>query len=499
MSRISLHSALVRLLLLLVTLLLAPPSICAETPATPDEIARGLAGLAPIEGMAGFSGKGYAQYASRVDQSWAIYQGRIATPMTRWAVQELTPGADKTLFYPFSGPDFPTPVFLLPDTTRYILIANQRAGQPLASTALTPAEATRLFQKYQAAWHKFGKIGFFLTNDLMRDTRPTGKEINPTGILMAFAARLGFTVESVQPVSLTATGEVLEEKAITEANWSSVRITLRRKENPQKIILDYVYMDLSDAGLGKHPENLEFIRKSARHPVLFKAASHLPQSPEFAQIRQAVVEGSNFIVQDETGIDYGLLNQSHRVQLYGNFTRQHNLFPGSPQSALAKAYKENSAVRHLDFRIGYEKASGSALIVASRGNVASGPQALDRQEQEILKGLENYRKRERHVFVALEDRETPYRDYLGQLREALAPTLRHLQNTLPPGKNVVLALRPAVDGKPQGIRVERSSGHADTDRKILAGISRQPALPAMTPQLQARGEQLEVFFLLAKE
>lgn len=501
MSPNFLQSALVRFLLLLVTLLLAPPSMGAETAATPDAIARGLAGLAPIEGMAGFSGRGYAAYASRVDQSWATYQGRIATPMTRWAAQELPPTTDRTVFYPFSGPDFPTPFFLLPDTTRYILIANQRAGQPLASTALTPAEANRLFQKYQAAWQKFGVIGFFLTNDLMRDTRPTGKEINPTGILMAFAARLGFTVESVQPVSLSTAGEVVEEKALPEANWSSVRITLRRKDSPQKIILDYVYMDLSDTGLGKHPENLEFVRKSARHPVLFKAASHLPQSPEFALIRQAVVEGSNFIVQDETGIDYGLLSQAHRVQLYGNFTRQHNLFPGSPQSALAKAYKEDEAVRHLDFRVGYEKASGSALMVALRGNVraASAPQAVDRQEQEILKGLENYRKRERLVFVALEDRDTPYRDYLGQLREALAPTLRKLQSLLPPGKNVVLALRPAVDGKLQGIRVERSSGHADTDRKILAGIPRQLALPAMTPQLQARGEQLEVFFLLARE
>ncbi len=495
------RSALTRLLPLLVTLFLALPAMSADAPATPDAVARGLAGLAPIDGMAGFSGKGYAAYASRVDQSWATYQNRIATPMTRWAAQELTPGGDRTLFYPFSGPDFPTPVFLFPDTSRYILIANQRAGQPLASTALTPAEANRLFQKYQAAWHKFGEIGFFLTNDLMRDTRPTGKEINPTGILMAFAARLGFTVESVQPVSLSAAGEILEEKAQPEANWSSVRITLRRKESPQKIILDYVYMDLSDTGLGKHPENLEFIRKSARHPVLFKAASHLPQSPEFVQIRQAVVEGSNFIVQDETGIDYGLLNQSHRVQLYGNFTRQHKLFPGSPQSALAKAYKENSAVRRLDFRIGYEKTSGSALMVASRGNAqtASASPAVDRQEQEILKELENYRKRERVVFVALEERDTPYRDYLGQLREALSPTLRNLQKTLPPGKNVVLALRPTVDGKLQGIRIERSSGHADTDRKILAAIPRQLALPAMTPQLQARGEQLEVFFLLAKE
>ena len=521
-----------RFLLPLAVLLLASLSLArAETAvATPNEIARGLAGLAPISGMAGFSGPGYVQYASRVEQSWKIYQDRIATPMTKWAAQELPATTDKTVFYPFSGPDLPTPVFLRPDATRFILIANQRAGQPLAPAVLTPAEANKLFQKYLAAWQKFGVIGFFLTNDLMRDTRPTGKEINPTGILMAFAARLGFTVDSVQPVSLTPAGEIQEEKAAEDANWNSVRIVLRRGESRQKIVLDYVYMDLSDVVLAKHPENLNFIRKSGHHPVLFKAASHLPQNAGFTQIRQAVVEGSNFIIQDETGIDYSLLSQSHRVQLYGNFTRQHNLFPGNPQRALAKAYKDNDKVRSLGFKVGYEKASGSALMVALQGKlqVAAGPQPVvtpaavppapaaprpateqastgssapslaDRLEKEIRQGLETYRKRERVVFVALEDRDTPYKDYLGQLQGSLAPTLKAMENTLPPGKSLVLALRPGVDGKLQGVYVVRSSGDAATDKRILAGFPARPALPVLAPQLASRGEQLQVIFTLAK-
>lgn len=529
-SRFSFHF---RALALVAAVFLSPVATLHAEPAATvsvDDVARGLAGLAPISGMAGFSGPGYAQYASRVEQSWNIYLGRIGTPMSQWAARELPATTDKTVFYPFSGPDFPTPVFLRPDATHFILIANQRAGQPVAPAVLTPVEANRLFQKYQTAWQKFGVIGFFLTNDLMRDTRPTGKEINPTGILMAFASRLGFSIESVVPVTLAANGDIREEKALPENDWSSVRVVLRRGANRQKIVLDYVYMDLSDVVLAKHPENLNFIRKSGRHPVLFKAASHLPQNAGFTQIRQAVVEGSEFIIQDETGIDYGLLSHSHRVQLYGAYTRQHNLFPGTPQRELAKAYKDGDKVRKLGFKIGYEKASGSALMVALQGKLqvaaepapatppvrtaaavapAAAPQpaptpvattrpSAERLEQSVRQDIEAYRKRERVVFVALEDRGSPYRDYLAQMQTGLTPILNNLQHSLPAGKSAVLALRPAGDGKLAGVYVVRSSGDAAVDKKLLAGFPAQTALPRLTPQLAARGEQLQVIFTLAR-
>jgi hypothetical protein len=328
----------------------------------PDEVARGLAGLDAISGVAGFSGPGFERYQAGIDASWARYLGRIGAPMREWAGSELPATADTLLFYPFSGPDFPTAVLLYPEMRRYVLVANQAAGQPVDPANLKPAEAERLFAMYANAWNSFGQMGFFLTNDLERDARRPGKRINPTGILMAFAARLGFQILSVSPLTVLEAGELRVEAADGAANWASMRLLLKREG--RTVLLDYVSMDLSDAGLAKHPENLSFVRESARHTVLLKAASHLPQAPYFSSIRDAVIDGAACVIQDETGIEYGLLARNFQVRLYGRFIQPHVLFPNA-QRNLVRAYRDGQA-RPLKFRLGYEKSGGSALQVAIR-------------------------------------------------------------------------------------------------------------------------------------
>lgn len=497
------------LLTCVIALLLAASP--AQGTENPDQIARGLAGLSPIPDMPGFSGPEFARYGKQVEQSWQTYVARIGTPMTEWGKKELPAKTDATLFYPFSGPDLPTPAFLRPSATHYILIANQRAGEPVAPQKLSAKEASRLFGKYQKAWMKFGQIGFFLTNDLMRDTHPTAKDINPAGILMAFAARLGFTVESAEPISIGSNGELQVVNPADAGSWSSLRLGLRRNDNQQKVVLDYVYMDLSDAALLRHPENVAFIQHSARHPVLLKAASHLPQSPGFTQIRQAIVEGAPYIVQDETGIDYGLLKESFQVSLYGNYTHPHQLFPGSPQRALSKAYKENHDVHPLSFRVGYEKVSGSALMIALRGknpsstatpqkaSAANSQSLSDRLELQISQSLESYRKRERTVFLSLDNQEAAYRPYLGKLHTALLPSIKAVEAKLPEGKNLVMGLNIRANGTVQNVFLVRGSGDNSADKTALKNFSLPPSLPAQPPELKSNAEIVQVIFRLAKD
>jgi protein TonB len=72
------------------------------------------------------------------------------------------------------------------------------------------------------------------------------------------------------------------------------------------------------------------------------------------------------VIQDETGIEYGLLAQHFQVFLYGRFLRPHILFNQNAQRNLARAYRDGEK-RPLTFRIGYEKTAGPALQVAVRG------------------------------------------------------------------------------------------------------------------------------------
>ena len=512
-----------------------------------NEIAQGLAGSAPISGMVNFSGPRFKGYADQIDIHWRRYQERIGQPMSRWAVNELPVIIDETVFYPFSGPDFLTVSLLRPNAKRYVLVANQRAGRPIDPSALNLGEAQRLFDMYSAAWEKFGQLGFFLTTDLMRDTVLTGVRINPTGTLMAFAARLGYKIDSVTAVRVREDGKDIEELSASSASdWSSVRIKLRRGN--EGVLLDYVYIDLSDIVLNKQPASLAFIREHGRSTVLLKAASHLPQSAGFVHIRQAILDSSPLIIQDETGIEYNLLNRSHKVQLYGQFTKQHHLFSSTPQATLAAAYRENRNILPLGFRIGYEKESGSSLQVAAREgtdaylawtdlrasqqskakiteisakpsdrkvtvvdkenkpplhpgakNVKVVESATTLMERELLDRLNEYEQRDRTTYLSLNDTTSPYREYLRGIGSRLQDSIVQMRSALPPGKKLILSLRIGADGKMQRVDIARSTGNTRTDQQVLSRFPARLVLPLLPSGLASNRGVLEVILTVTHD
>ena len=84
------------------------------------------------------------------------------------------------------------------------------------------------------------------------------------------------------------------------------------------------------------------------------------------QIKSGILTKAPSIWQDETGIDYGELEQSFAVALYGKFTKANKLFLKGIQRSLANAYKTRKDVRPLPFKVGYKKESGSCVQVAVR-------------------------------------------------------------------------------------------------------------------------------------
>jgi len=98
---------------------------------------------------------------------------------------------------------------------------------------------------------------------------------------------------------------------------------------------------------------------------VLKAASHLPQDPEFTVLRDSILRNAPTVVQDETGIEYDMLAQQFAVRLYGRFTRPNSLFSAGLQGSLASAYRAGGA-KPLPFLFGYEKDAGPAVQVAVR-------------------------------------------------------------------------------------------------------------------------------------
>lgn len=334
----------------------------------PNPTARVLAGLSTDANQAGDDKAGVLDgYTRKVVELWQGYDSKIAAPIRDWAKTELPRTAGETIFYPFAGPDFPTVQLLYPDAGRYVLVALQTGGRIPDMSGMTKDELNRYLKTFRRGWESFTTRGFYDTDDLKRDTGKKNTLEGITPALMAFAVRLGYVIDKVEPIRIATSGDLEVHPGDKNAieTWDSVRLSLT--SNGRKVILEYVFLDLSDPYLNKNAGPKKFVETMSRHKTVTKAASHLMQKPFFSIVKDNILKNAPTLWQDETGIDYAELTKAFgEVRLYGKFTKANKLFLKGIQHALAKAYKTRDDIRPLPFKVGYKKESGSCVQVAIR-------------------------------------------------------------------------------------------------------------------------------------
>lgn len=316
----------------------------------------------PAEGFPYLQGASKAQ----AEQGWLLYQKNMGQPMAQWARSEIRFPGGGTVLYPFSGPDLVTLLQLFPNAGRYVMVANQFAGEPAAVGKMSATRLQNFQAKFLREWLKFTRLGFFRTDDLNDDQRDQRAQIGVTTILISFALFAGYDVVDVHPI-------VLEPQAghyvRASGPWKSVRLVLRKGDAFTTV--DYVSVDLSDGFLNQNQGAREWLANMSRNPILLKAASHLLQMPSFTVLRDILANNVTMVVQDETGLDYSVLSRIGNVELYGNFLYPHELFNRNRQASLAAAYKASKTVKPLPFAFSYNKTNERrALQVVRRGTVA---------------------------------------------------------------------------------------------------------------------------------
>lgn len=300
-------------------------------------------------------------YSNQVRTNWTQYVTKIANPMMAWSQKEV-PAFSDTVFYPFSGPDFSTVYQMYPHARRYVMVAMQRAYQPIDFRTLTPATLDQTLKVLTSAWENYGRDGFFVTEYLDQYVYQNQVHIGASTLLATTLQLQRFVINDIVPISWDDNGQIIELPAATK-EWTSVRFKLTKNGKP--VTLDYLRIDLSNKGLEANPKNYTLIKQLAKNPTLFKAASHLPQNKTFSMTADAVTNNAPFIVQDETGIQYLKLEAGFNTQLYGKFEHAHHSF-NACQRDLVKAFDERKDIRPLNFRMGYYKDGTYAVITATR-------------------------------------------------------------------------------------------------------------------------------------
>jgi len=309
-------------------------------------------------------GVSWQEFANLTQANWAKYSNAIGQPMKAWSSTEIQTD-QKTVFYPFSGPDFSTLYQLFPHQDRYIMSALQPAEKLVDLSTLSPKEASQTLEVLSSAWKSFGHDGFFVTEYLYKYLTTNNVRLGATSLIATFLSLHEFSIQKIVPIDVSDQGELIELSPDVD-RWNSVRFYLKKDGRP--VTLDYVRMDLSDKGFSDTPKNKLFFEQASKYPVVFKAASHLPQHPLFKFVPQTVTQNSPMIVQDETGIGYGLLSQLYDTTLYGEFVKAYKVF-STYNRELSSAYKERNDEKPLPFRVGYYKDGTYAMIVAKRKKI----------------------------------------------------------------------------------------------------------------------------------
>jgi hypothetical protein len=364
-------------------LALADPAVLSAEPALPnsplvdaaplssdafDQVnasARGLAGLTAEGGGAWESTPAWKEYQSWIDNRWS-YMGRVRlNAMRNWAGAALGDLRDAhTVYYPFSGPDFLYVDTLFPDS-KYLLMAGLEpvGSMPDLAALQQQGRLPDYLKQVQTSLYTILSASFFKTKDMKVDFG-SGLVDGLMPAMIVFLSHEGYSIDSIHYVAMSGDGQLHEHE---RAGAHGVQITYFRGDRDNLHYLLYFQADLSNDGLHDNAGYVHLMRRLGPGVTYLKAASYLLYEDYFSGIRNAILDDSVGVVEDDSGIPLRAFKpEAWNVIPYGNYTGPITLFKEYYQPDLA-AYYAKVPPSPLPFGSGYKfVASSSSLLVVKK-------------------------------------------------------------------------------------------------------------------------------------
>jgi len=323
---------------------------------------------ASAKGLAGLAASGaweatpeWKKYSASLDGQWRYLDQIRLKAMRTWGATELADLHSKssTVFYPFSGPDVLYADTLFPDS-KILLMAGLEPVGTMPDLAKLQAEgklgpyldqvSKSLFTILAASFFKTKDMKVDFNNQLVDGLVPA---------MVVFLARANYPITDLQLVSLDGDGDLHPRR---EHGAPGVQITYGDGRQ-----LLYFQADLGNDGLKSNPGFVRLMRKLAPGVTYLKAASYLCYEDYFSTIRNAILNDSIGVVEDDSGIPFKDFDAAKwQVIPYGDYTGPIKLFKQCTQPDLDVYYKKTPHAP-LPFGSGYKfAASVSSLLVVKR-------------------------------------------------------------------------------------------------------------------------------------
>jgi hypothetical protein len=342
------------LVLSILVLAFASPSRAGDSPLAPEAPftdADNIKAWASVLGGKTSTG----EYSSWLDSRWS-YMNRVRlNAMRSWAGSALGGIHTSTVFYPFSGPDVLYADTLFPDSKVLLMAGLEPVGtMPDLAKLKSEGKLDDYLGEVKTSLATILSASFFKTKDMQNDFNH--EMVN--GLLPAmlvFIAREGYSINNLQYVSLSSDGTVHARGS----GSPGVQITY----DGDRTVL-YFQTNLANDG---SPGYIKLMQRLSPGVTYLKAASYLLYEDYFSNMRNAILNYSDGVVEDDSGIPFRYFDPKQwEVIPYGNYTGPIPLFGEHYQHDLADYYSKTSH-SSLSFGSGYKfVASVSSLLVAKK-------------------------------------------------------------------------------------------------------------------------------------
>ncbi len=320
------------------------------------------------------SSSDFKAFSQNFDKRWMNFDSTRLTNLRTFRDNELshvvkTPA---TLFYPFSGPDILYAQTFFPEADRYVMIGLEPVGSLPRFKAENKDSMDIYYSKVNTSLNAILKFSFFRTQSMKNDLKNT--EVDGTlHLLILFLKRTGNEFCSAKPVTVDSTGAVVYEESF--ASLKKKKTNTRGLElkftdvNKKPKTLYYFSLNAADGGLKSNQNFVNYLKNMGTVNTYLKGASYLMHKSYFSIIRNVILEQSEQVIQDDSGISFHYFADSGHTwdyTLYGQYTRPIPMFKEFYQKDLDSLYKQQGA-KEIGFGIGYNfKDKNSNLLIATK-------------------------------------------------------------------------------------------------------------------------------------
>jgi len=325
-------------------------------------LAASTAGATSLDDTARFlAGKGassdpaYKEYAEEIQTGWKQFEQPNLDHMRTWW-NGRAPAKYSTVFYPFGGPDIGNALTLFPDADTYLLFGLEPIGGVLDLEALDPGSISAGLTELAASLSTVLQVNYFFTKAMAKKLG-TGSFNSTTGLLLFFLAMNDCEVTGAKPIAI---GDSIP----------GIEITFERGKKARTV--RYFSVNVADASLAKTSAAfLPYVKRQGRFVTMIKSASYLmhkegiAQPVHFEKIRALILEQSDFIVQDDSGVPLRLFARDKwKLQFHGKYDAPTTEFGKFLQPDLKVEMQRNSTGK-LPFSYGYAYKQGESNLMTA--------------------------------------------------------------------------------------------------------------------------------------